>query len=133
MDTFSYKQLIAVPKGFSNSMMWNFSHAVIVHQLLIYGLSGNENHLEKDTIQLFKKGSTGDEVLSEEDFNSFKIKSLSVLEDLSRDYERICKTPFSPYMTGLNVELTNVDEAIEFNNMHETLHLGVMLSISKFV
>ncbi|MBL1279850.1 MAG: DinB family protein [Fluviicola sp.] len=133
MSNYSYEQLTKIPEGFSNSMLWNFGHAVVVQQLLTYGLSGNEVHLEKSIIHLFKKGATGKEVVSEDEFNSLKIKSLELTKRLSSDYNEISKTPYSPFMTGLNIELNSVDDAIEFNNVHEALHFGVMLSISKLV
>ncbi|HIP32075.1 MAG TPA: DinB family protein [Crocinitomicaceae bacterium] len=133
MGKFSYEQLTTVPAGFSNSMLWNFGHIVVVQQLLIYGLSGNELHLDKNIVHLFKKGATGKETLSKKEFEDLKIRSLELVDLLEKDYERICQTDYTQFMTGLNVELNNVDEAIEFNNIHEAVHIGVMMGISKLV
>ena len=133
MENYTYEQLTTIPDGFSNSMLWNFGHIVVVQQLLIYGLSGNDLHLDKSIVHLFKKGATGKETLSEKEFEDLKTQSLELVNQLEKDYERICKTDYTQFMTGLNVELNSIDEAIEFNNIHEAVHIGVMMGIGKLV
>lgn len=36
-------------------------------------------------------------------------------------------------MTATGFDLTTLDDALEFNNYHEGLHLGMMMSVRKFV
>ena len=38
---------------------------------------------------------------------------------------------YTPYTTSYGISLNNIEEAISFNNIHEGLHLGYMMALSK--
>ena len=40
---------------------------------------------------------------------------------------------YQAYTTSLNVELVDIDSAVVFNNFHEGIHLGVILSLRKLI
>jgi hypothetical protein len=127
---FAEKQ-VEIPNGFNNSLFWNFGHMVVVQQLLTFGLSGLEINIEKEIIEIFKKGSNPRE-------NKINI-SFDKLNELSN--ELILKTEqfyfegkfenYTPYTTSYGISLNNIEEAISFNNIHEGLHLGYMMALSK--
>tara|TARA_B110000285_G_scaffold148750_1_gene166006 strand:+ start:1558 stop:2028 length:471 start_codon:yes stop_codon:yes gene_type:complete len=133
LKQYSFEQLTAIPKGFSNSILWNFGHIVVAQHLLSYGLSNGELQIDRELISKYKRGSTGKENVSEEDFEAFLILSNTLISNLIEDYEELKKNDFKSFMTGLNVAVNSIDDSISFNNTHEGIHLGVMLSIAKFI
>ncbi|MDB9932132.1 hypothetical protein OAD28_05360 [Flavobacteriales bacterium] len=40
---------------------------------------------------------------------------------------------FKEYTTSYNVTLSNIDDAVKFNNVHEGLHLGYAMALRKMV
>ncbi|MEM8908542.1 MAG: hypothetical protein AAGD05_11895 [Bacteroidota bacterium] len=40
---------------------------------------------------------------------------------------------FEPYQTSYGLNLTDLESAIAFNNIHENLHLGTMMALRKLV
>lgn len=133
MKQFNYEQLTAIPEGFSNSILWNFGHIVVAQHLLTYGLSNGELKIERELISKYKRGSSGKENISAEEFDSFLKQSDALVDHLIEDYGSLKKNTFRPFVTGLNAELNSLDDAISFNNTHEGIHLGVMMSIAKLI
>jgi len=62
-------------------------------------------------------------------------KSLDLLATLAKklenDYFSGKFVEFQRYPTSYGYELQNIEEAILFNNIHEALHLGYMMSMRK--
>ncbi len=133
LENCTYEQVCIIPKGFSNSILWNFGHIAIVQQLLIYALSGKEMLIDKETVDLFRKGQTGKEIISEEEYLSLKERFLSFTDALEKDYEDLSKREYKSYTTSYNITLNSLDEAIAFNNTHEAVHFGVMMALKKLI
>ena len=133
MCQYSFEQLTAIPTGFSNSILWNFGHIVVSQHLLSYGLSNGELKIDRDLISKYKRGSSGKENISKEQFEEFLKQSNSLVQNLIEDYQKLKKNKFNSFTTGLKNELNSIDDAIEFNNTHEGIHLGVMMSIAKHI
>ena len=133
VNKFSYEQLTAIPAGFSNSILWNFTHSIVSQQSLIYGLSGNKMHLNESLISKFRKGTKGTEIVSSSEFEQLKKDYLTTVDQLERDVEILLNSEYNNYKTSYNVELKSVKNAITFSNAHEALHFGVIMAISKLV
>ena len=129
----SYDQLTTIPKGFSNSILWNFVHSIVSQQLLVYALSSNEMHLKKEIIDPFRKNSDGKAVLSKEDLEQVKGDYLDTINLLEKDIEMLMGSEFKSYPTSYNITLNSVEESINFSNTHEALHLGIMIAMSKLI
>jgi hypothetical protein len=52
---------------------------------------------------------------------------------LEEDYEAGIFTEYSAYKTSTGFEIDSMEKAIIFNNFHESLHLGVIMSLKKLV
>src|SRR5450756_829787 len=53
----SQEQLLHIPKGFRNNLLWNFGHVVVVQQDLCYEKSGLPLRIPAYFLAPFKKGS----------------------------------------------------------------------------
>jgi hypothetical protein len=133
MDSLTMEQLNQIPEGFNNNLIWNFGHVVVTQQLLNYALSGLPMHLSEEIVNKYRKGSKPNLIVSEGEYEMLKTAAFDLIETLKKDYEAGLFKTYNPYTTSYNTTLTSIEEAINFNNVHEALHLGLMMALRKFV
>lgn len=133
LENFSLEQLNSVPKGYRNSMYWNIMHVVVTQQLLVYGLSNVQMLLDSEYIKAFRKGTKTEQDASQDDIEYLKSLLISTIEKTQSDYAAGIFTTFTPYTVSTKSTLTNVEEAIEFNNFHEGIHLGYILAMKNTI
>lgn len=133
IETCTTDQLNKVPAGFNNNLIWNIGHAVVVQQVLVYSLSGLKTMTTPEIFNLYKAGSKPEEPASAEHIEEIKELLMSVIPQTKEDYENGVFKTYNPFKTRTGFNLNSATEAIEFNNFHEAVHLGVMMSIRKFV
>jgi hypothetical protein len=129
LEKFSIDQLNTVPKGYRNSIFWNVAHIVVTQQLLVYGLSNRPMLVDSDLVKTYKKDTKTVHEATEEELALVKTLLFSTIEQTKTDYDNGMFKNFTPYTTSLNVTLSNVDEAIQFNTFHEGIHLGYILAM----
>ena len=129
LEKFSLDQLNTVPKGYRNSIFWNVAHIVVTQQLLVYGLSNHPMLVDSDLVKTYKKDTKTVHEATEEELTLVKTLLFSTIEQTKTDYDNGMFKNFTPYTTSLNVTLSNVDEAIQFNTFHEGIHLGYILAM----
>ena len=132
-QAYSSERLNKVPDGFRNNLMWNAGHVIATMELLVYGLSGVKTPSGREFIDRYRKGTAPDGPASVEDEAYIGKMLLGGIDQLSEDLERMDLNQFKEYQTSYGVKLTNVAEALQFNNMHEAMHLGTMLAMRKLV
>lgn len=133
LENFSLEQLNSVPKGYRNSMYWNIMHVVVTQQLLVYGLSNVPMLLDSEYIKAFRKGTKTEHDASQDDIEYLKSLLISTIEKTQSDYAAGIFTTFTSYTVSTKSTLTNVEEAIEFNNFHEGIHLGYILAMKNTI
>ncbi|GLR17332.1 DinB family protein [Portibacter lacus] len=126
-------QLNKIPTGFSNNLIWNFGHVIVTQQLLIYGFSGIKMYTENDMVKNYRKGSKPTERVNQNEIDELLYLAGSTLDDLENDLQEELFQEYKIYTTSFNMTLTNVEEAIHFNTLHEAMHLGTCIAIKKFV
>ena len=131
IDSLSYEQLVKVPQGFNNSIIWNAVHNLTVQQLLCYKLSGLEINVPEKFMEGYKKGADGKSVILESELEEFKSLYFSTIELLNLDYSSGKFQQFTEYTTSYNITLKSVEDVINFNNTHEGLHFGYMMALKK--
>ncbi|NCU03206.1 MAG: DinB family protein, partial [Chitinophagaceae bacterium] len=70
---------------------------------------------------------------SQEEADELKELLSSLIEKTETDLANGKFVSFTERMTGTGFYLATLQDAFQFNNYHEGLHLGYMNSISKFV
>lgn len=133
LDNYTLKQLNKVPEGFSNNLFWNIAHIVVTQQLLCYRLSGLDTLVSNEWIELFKKGTSTTKDASEQDLKDLKELLFSTIEKTAEDIEAGIFKEFTEYPTSTGFVLRSVNDAFEFNNFHEGIHLGYILALKKAV
>ena len=128
-----HKELITIPNGFNNSIMWNIAHLVVTQQLLNYKLSGIPLHISHDLVKDFGKGSTARNDYSEEYWHEILILFLEMPSKLRQDYETELFKSFNEYPTSFGVTLNSIEDSIAFNNIHEGLHIGYVMALKRAI
>ena len=131
LDAFSLEDLNKIPEKFNNNLIWNIAHLVVTQQLLTYSLSGLPMQISDELVNKYKKGSKVAGNVSQEEINEIKGLLFSTIEQTKEDYENGVFNSFQPYTTSTNSTLKSFEEAMEFNNFHEGIHLGYILALKK--
>lgn len=133
LDNYSLEQLNKIPQGFNNNIIWNAAHCVAVQQALVYKLSGLPTKVSNEFILKYSKGAKPEGDVSQEEVDEIKTLLSATLHQVQKDYEDQIFVNFHEYTTSLGNTLREINGALEFNNYHEGIHTGVIMSIRKFV
>ena len=131
LKTTPREKLLNIPKGFNNNIWWNIAHVVVTEQLLVYKMSGLNVEIPNSLVEKFRKGTVPDGTASDEEIELVKSLLFTTIEKTQVDYDNGIFKNFNEYTTSANITLRNVEDAIAFNNFHEGLHLGTILSLQK--
>ena len=133
LEGLSLEQVNKIPEGFKNNIIWNAGHAVVTQQLLQYKLSGTEPLLPEATLDAYRKGSAPKPFVEEEEVAMIKEWLKSTPDQLEKDYNDKKFGAYKTYTTSYGVELNSIEDAINFNTIHEGLHLGTVMALRKKV
>ena len=131
LDGFSLEELNKAPKGFNNNLFWNIAHLVVTQQLLTYNLSGLPMLISDEMVKKYRKGSKVETEVAQEEVNQIKELLFSTLEKTKQDYKNGLFKNYKEYTVTTKSTLSNIEQAIEFNNFHEGIHLGYILAMKK--
>ena len=98
---------------------------------LVYYLSENRMLVDMDFIRMYKKGTFGNSAATEEDVKELMDLLETTPMQLHKDYRAEKLSRYRKYQTSFGVELTCIEDAIMYNNIHEAMHLGYILSLKK--
>ena len=133
IERYSLEQLNKIPDGFSNNLIWNLGHIIVSQQGLVYRLSGLPMNVSTEMMEKYKNGSKPTGTTTQEEIDELKVLLFSLLHQTKEDYANGKFVSFNEYTTGTGFHLASTEEAIEFNNYHEGIHLGIMMSIKKHI
>ncbi len=133
LDNYSLDQLNTIPPGMSNNLIWNIGHVIVSQQKLVYALSGLPMHISDSLFEKYQNGSRPDGKTTQAEVDEIKKLLSEMVEKTKFDFEAGVFKEFHPYQTKTGCHLGTWKEAMEFNNYHEGIHLGIMLQIKKFL
>jgi hypothetical protein len=133
LDHHSLEQLNKIPQGFTNNLIWNIAHCVASQQVLIYKLSGLPMMVSEEFVAKYRKGTKPEGEISQAEVDEIRILLSSTLDQVQKDFANNIFVNYTEYPTSLGFVLKNIDGALNFNNYHEGIHTGIIMSIRKFV
>ncbi|HEU4496485.1 MAG TPA: DinB family protein [Flavobacterium sp.] len=133
LKNYSLEQLNKVPAGFSNNLIWNIGHIVVVQQLLAYKLSGLPLMVSEELVLKYSRGTKPEAEAMQAEADEIESLLFKTVEQTEADYANGVFQDYREFKTELGFTLKSAEEAILFNNFHEAVHLGIMMSIKKFV
>ncbi|MDP2089739.1 MAG: DinB family protein [Flavobacteriaceae bacterium] len=127
------EQLCKIPNGFNNNVIWNVGHILVTQQMLTYGLSNLSYKIDKELVDKYRKGSIAMKNVSTDEINQIKELLVTTLDTLESDLQQNKFASFNHYKTSMGLELNSITDCIPFMAYHEGIHLGIILSLIKFV
>ena len=131
IENHTLEELNKVPNGFNNNIIWNIAHTIVTQQILVYRLSGLPMLLSEEMVDTFKKGTKTERNLSQAEVDTIKGLLFSPIEKTKEDYDSKVFQTYNQYTVSTKSTLSNVEDAISFNNFHEGIHLGYILELRK--
>lgn len=131
MDSIDEASLRKIPEGYSNNVIWNFGHLAVTQQLLHYKLCKLPLYVDEDIVTMYGKGSSPKNWAREADIHQIRNWLTEFPMKLSEDYGKKIFKEYNPYTTSAGITLHSIEDAIRFNNFHEGIHLGYVLSMKK--
>jgi hypothetical protein len=129
----SIEQLNKIPAGFNNNIIWNLGHMVAAQQGVCYLRAGLKISVDEDFFNAYKPGSKPTEYINEQQIEKIKELFFSSLDILKSDYVKGLWTNYSAWSTRYGVELKTIEDAIQFLNFHEGLHLGYVMALKRAI
>lgn len=131
----SLAELNAIPIGFNNNIIWNIAHIVATTDILFYSLQGLSAKLDPTFIDQFRKGSKPSKFIEQTEVEDIQHMLNTQYDWLEKDVidGHLSNTLAKPYLTSYGFELCTLNDIIRFNQVHEALHFGVIMSLRKFI
>lgn len=133
IQNYNLKQLNKIPTGFNNNLIWNIGHIIVAQQVLVYKLSALPMMISDAMVEKYKNGSRPERDATQEEVDEIKNLLLNTVNKTSADYKDEVFESYNEYTTSIGFNLKNAEEAIVYNNFHEGLHIGIMMTIRKFI
>ena len=133
LENYTLEQLNKMAPGFNNNLIWNIGHVIVSQQKLVYALSGLPMHIPDSLFEKYQNGSRPDGKTTQTEVDEIKKLLSEMVEKTKADFEAGIFKEFHPYQTKTGFHLGTLKEAMEFNNYHEGIHLGIMMSIKKYI
>ena len=133
-ENLSLNQINKIPDGFKNNLIWNAAHLIVTQQLLCYKLSNLPLSISEDMVKKYAKGTAPKKEISIEEFNTIKTLLVNLVDKTESDYATGIFNNYLGYQPSTaNVYLGTIEDAIQFNNFHEGMHLGIIFALKKLV
>jgi hypothetical protein len=130
VEGLSRDQLLAVPAGAENNILWNLGHIVLSNYRLVYRPCGAAVPVASAWEGWFLPGTSPanwggtppsvDEVLAE--FHA-------QVDRIQADYRKGAFKAYKPFQLKSGSSLESLDEALAFNLMHEGIHIGAIIAL----
>lgn len=133
IENFSLEQLNAIPEGFNNNLIWNIAHIVVTQQRLVYKFSGLPLTISDEIFEKYKGGTKPNGAVSQAEVEEIRSLLFETIDQTEADFNNAIFNNYQEYTTSIGLTIASIEEAISFNNYHEALHTGVMMSIRKFI
>jgi hypothetical protein len=129
----SAEQLNEIPLGFNNNVIWNLGHLIVSLQALCYLRAGLKPVVDEQYFTDYKPQTRPTNFIQEDEINKIKTLFLSVVDKLETDYNESSFSNYGTFTTPYGVEITNIDEAIDFMLFHEGLHTGYIMAMKRLL
>ncbi|RZK11434.1 MAG: DinB family protein [Flavobacterium sp.] len=133
LKNYTLEQLNTVPEGFNNNLIWNIGHTIVVQQLLVYKLSGLPTMISDEMIAKYQRGTRPEGFVDQKEVDELHDLLFTTIDQTVVDFENDLFKSYHTFTNSVGFTLRNAAEAIAFNYYHEATHMGMMMSIRKFI
>ena len=132
-DSLSQEQLLAIPAGCNNNILWNLAHLPVTTCLLTRGLAGLDLGLDETFVNQNRKGSSPADWTTPPEWATVRELLQATVDWVSDDFAHQRHGDFTTYPTSFGFELGSPMQALLFNNTHDALHFGIIMAYRHLV
>ncbi|SMD34654.1 DinB superfamily protein [Reichenbachiella faecimaris] len=132
-EKYDLEQLNQIPEGFNNNLIWNLGHIIVAQQGLIYKGSGLDPYISQELSARYQPGTKPEAKVKQQEVDELRGLLTSLIDKTESDFKKGIFKSYKERTTATGFHLASIEDAFEFNNYHEALHLGAMMAIRKFV
>ena len=129
----STDQLNEIPQGFNNNIIWNLGHLIASQQGLCYLRSGIKPLAEEKYFTHYKPQTKPEIPVDKQEIEDLKELLIGLIDKLEMDYNQNVFINYGSFRTAYGVEITNIDDAINFILFHEGLHTGYIMAMKHLI
>ncbi len=134
IEGLNLEQLNKVPRGFNNNIIWNMGHLIAAQQGICYKRCGLELKIDDGFFLAYKPDTKPEGIVDENGVENIKSLLFSTIEQFDIDYnEALFAGKYPTFATRYGIELSSIDDAINFLPFHEGLHIGCIIALKKMV
>lgn len=133
LENHTLEQLNKIPEGFTNNLIWNIGHIVVTQQLLVYKFSGLPMMVSDELVEKYRKGTKPEQDVSQAEVNEIRSLLFKTIEKTREDFDNDIFQNYTEYPTSTGFVLKSAYGAMTFNSFHEGIHIGMMMTIRKFL
>ncbi|MCH8204007.1 MAG: DinB family protein [Candidatus Hydrogenedentes bacterium] len=133
LDGLEEAQLLAVPEGLSNNILWNLGHVLFYESVFLYGQSDAPQVLPENYGELFKAGSSPKDWDAPPDVAEVVERYKTQVDQTASDFEAGKFSGFKPMNIRDQVTLGSFEESLAFHCFHEGIHLGRIGALKSLV
>ena len=124
----SIEQLNKVPAGFNNNIIWNLGHMVAAQQGICYRRAGVDTIVTPEFMDTYGSNTKPEKFLDEAELETIKELFITTLDQFVIDHRKNLFSDYIPWTTRYGVDMTNIDDAVQFLPFHEGLHVGYVMA-----
>ena len=121
-------QLLAIPPGRDDNILWNVGHVTCSLARLTYVFSGFPLPIPEHYLGLFGKGTNALDWDTAPDATEVIDTANQLVDDLESDFADEKFSEYKPLTIGPN-SIDSVEEAVSFHCFHEGLHIGKIIDL----
>jgi hypothetical protein len=132
----STEQLNKIPEGYNNNIIWNLVHLIAAQQGICYLRAGQTVVISDKFIAPFFTNTKPEKIIETREIEEIKSLFISTIDELQTDYDRKVFNNYTPSPNILKVygiEITGIDDALEFLLYHEGYHSGYVISLIRLL
>jgi len=133
VEALSEEQLLAIPDGASNNIIWNLGHTIVDGSSMIHMPAGLPMPWPEHFAPLFDAGTSPRDWASTPDVAEVVAASRKWGSDIVKDYEEGRFENFNASKVHSGWPVHSVEETIAYQTIHEGIHIGAMLTLGKLI
>jgi hypothetical protein len=132
----STDELNRIPEGYNNNIIWNAAHMISAQQGLCYLRSANAVIVSDEYFSPYLNNTKPEKYVEAGEISIIKQLLITTIDQMESDLE---KKIFDNYTASPNVlkiygiELTTIDDALEFLFYHDGFHSGCIAALKRTV
>jgi hypothetical protein len=129
----SEEQLVVIPDGQSNNILWNIGHTIVSLDAFVYGLMKRPLPCGEAMASLYLRGTSPADWTETPDLQVVKDTLMSNIDAVQTNFEKGALADFGPCDLGFGVTFNTIEDILMFALFHEGMHVQQVNTLHKIV